>query len=123
MKLHVCKYKPYSSFRGDPLRHRQRPRSKTTDSWRLKTISPEPRSWRWRRRTKRERTIKVGHCCNIRLRALCVRTECVNNIFVLFYITDGWESASISDDDEDGEWVDVHHSSDEDTGEVVSLKK
>lgn len=32
---------------------------------------------------------------------------------------DGWESASISDDDEDGEWVDVHHSSDEDTGEVV----
>ncbi|XP_029025925.1 protein SDA1 homolog [Betta splendens] len=32
---------------------------------------------------------------------------------------DGWESASISDDDEDGEWIDVHHSSDEDTGEVV----
>ncbi|KAM9841135.1 protein SDA1 homolog [Aulostomus maculatus] len=32
---------------------------------------------------------------------------------------DGWESASISDDDEDGEWVDVHHSSDEDTGEAV----
>ncbi|KAM6902362.1 protein SDA1 homolog [Xenentodon cancila] len=32
---------------------------------------------------------------------------------------DGWESASISDDDEDGEWVDVHHSSDEDAGEVV----
>ncbi|GAA6230073.1 protein SDA1 homolog [Lates japonicus] len=32
---------------------------------------------------------------------------------------DGWESASISDDDEDGEWVDVHHSSDEDTGEVA----
>ncbi|KAM9820797.1 protein SDA1 homolog [Neosynchiropus ocellatus] len=31
---------------------------------------------------------------------------------------DGWESASVSDDDEDGEWVDVHHSSDEDTGEV-----
>ncbi|PWA26962.1 hypothetical protein CCH79_00001010 [Gambusia affinis] len=29
------------------------------------------------------------------------------------------ESASISDDDEDGEWVDVHHSSDEDAGEVV----
>lgn len=47
----------------------------------------------------------------------------MNNIFVLFYITDGWESASISDDDEDGEWVDVHHSSDEDTGEVVSFKK
>ncbi|XP_070780639.1 protein SDA1 homolog isoform X2 [Enoplosus armatus] len=32
---------------------------------------------------------------------------------------DGWESASVSDDDEDGEWVDVHHSSDEDTGEVA----
>lgn len=32
---------------------------------------------------------------------------------------DGWESASISDDDEDGEWVDVQHSSDEDTGEVA----
>ncbi|KAG8010789.1 Protein SDA1-like protein [Nibea albiflora] len=32
---------------------------------------------------------------------------------------DGWESASISDDDEDGEWVDVHHSSDEDTGEMA----
>uniref|UniRef100_A0A8C6NJQ3 Protein SDA1 n=1 Tax=Nothobranchius furzeri TaxID=105023 RepID=A0A8C6NJQ3_NOTFU len=31
----------------------------------------------------------------------------------------GWESASISDDDEDGEWVDVHHSSDEDAGEVA----
>ena len=36
--------------------------------------------------------------------------------------TDGWESASISDDGEDGEWVDVHHSSDEDTGEVVRMK-
>ncbi|XP_051794537.1 protein SDA1 homolog isoform X2 [Acanthochromis polyacanthus] len=35
---------------------------------------------------------------------------------------DGWESASISDDDEDGEWVDVHHSSDEDTAEVVRMK-
>ncbi|XP_030005577.1 protein SDA1 homolog [Sphaeramia orbicularis] len=32
---------------------------------------------------------------------------------------DGWESASISDDDEDGEWVDVHHSSDEDTAGVA----
>ncbi|KAM3874490.1 protein SDA1 homolog [Diretmus argenteus] len=31
----------------------------------------------------------------------------------------GWESASISDDDEDGEWVDVHHSSDEDTAEMA----
>lgn len=36
-------------------------------------------------------------------------------------VTDGWESASISDDDEDGEWVDVHHSSDEDAGEMVRL--
>lgn len=34
--------------------------------------------------------------------------------------TDGWESASVSEDeDEDGEWVDVHHSSDEDATEVV----
>lgn len=35
---------------------------------------------------------------------------------------DGWESASISDDDEDGEWVDVHHSSDEDTEITEKLK-
>lgn len=27
---------------------------------------------------------------------------------------DGWETASEEDDDSDGEWVDVHHSSDED---------
>lgn len=32
---------------------------------------------------------------------------------------DGWESASISDDDEDGEWVDVHHSSDEDADKMA----
>uniref|UniRef100_UPI003AAD8B39 protein SDA1 homolog isoform X2 n=1 Tax=Centroberyx gerrardi TaxID=166262 RepID=UPI003AAD8B39 len=32
---------------------------------------------------------------------------------------DGWESASISDDDEDGEWVNVHHSSDEEAGEMA----
>ncbi|KAJ3605425.1 hypothetical protein NHX12_027472 [Muraenolepis orangiensis] len=32
---------------------------------------------------------------------------------------DGWEEASISDDDEDGEWVDVHHSSDEETVAMV----
>ncbi|XP_056146645.1 protein SDA1 homolog [Lampris incognitus] len=32
---------------------------------------------------------------------------------------EGWESASISDeDDEDGEWVDVHHSSDENNEEL-----
>lgn len=36
---------------------------------------------------------------------------------------DGWESASISDEeDEDGEWVDVHHSSDEDTEITEKLK-
>lgn len=35
---------------------------------------------------------------------------------------DGWESASISEDDEDGEWVDVHHSSDEDTEIADKLK-
>ncbi|KAI1904850.1 hypothetical protein AGOR_G00009920 [Albula goreensis] len=32
---------------------------------------------------------------------------------------EGWESASMSDDDDDGEWVDVHHSSDEEQGEVA----
>ncbi|XP_051960277.1 protein SDA1 homolog [Xyrauchen texanus] len=32
---------------------------------------------------------------------------------------DGWESASMSGDDEDGEWVNVHHSSDEDQTEVA----
>uniref|UniRef100_A0A8C2YX40 Protein SDA1 n=1 Tax=Cyclopterus lumpus TaxID=8103 RepID=A0A8C2YX40_CYCLU len=32
---------------------------------------------------------------------------------------DGWESASMSDGGEDGDWVDVHHSSDEDTGEMA----
>ncbi|KAJ0013022.1 hypothetical protein NQD34_017356 [Periophthalmus magnuspinnatus] len=37
-------------------------------------------------------------------------------------LSDGWESASISDDDEDGEWVDVHHSSDEDTEITEKLK-
>ncbi|KAK7896519.1 hypothetical protein WMY93_021844 [Mugilogobius chulae] len=36
--------------------------------------------------------------------------------------SDGWESASISDDDEEGEWVDVHHSSDEDTEITEKLK-
>lgn len=36
---------------------------------------------------------------------------------------DGWESASISADDEDGEWVDVHHSSDEGTEEVAEKLK
>ncbi|XP_063066771.1 protein SDA1 homolog [Engraulis encrasicolus] len=32
---------------------------------------------------------------------------------------DGWESASDVDDDEDGEWVDVHHSSDEGQAEMA----
>ncbi|XP_062334305.1 protein SDA1 homolog isoform X2 [Osmerus eperlanus] len=32
---------------------------------------------------------------------------------------EGWESASISDGGEDGEWVDVHHSSDEGAGEMA----
>ncbi|XP_061657027.1 protein SDA1 homolog [Syngnathoides biaculeatus] len=36
---------------------------------------------------------------------------------------DGWESASASDDDEDGEWVDVRHSSEEDTTEVAKKLK
>lgn len=39
------------------------------------------------------------------------------------YLSDGWESASISDDEEDGEWVDVHHSSEEDAGEVAEKLK
>lgn len=32
---------------------------------------------------------------------------------------DGWESASMSEDDDDGEWVNVHHSSDEDQEAVA----
>uniref|UniRef100_A0A8B9UWP3 Protein SDA1 n=1 Tax=Anas zonorhyncha TaxID=75864 RepID=A0A8B9UWP3_9AVES len=38
---------------------------------------------------------------------------------------DGWESASMSEgeDDEDGEWIDVHHSSDEEQQEVVKKMK
>lgn len=40
---------------------------------------------------------------------------------VMRYLTDGWESASMSEDDEDGEWVNVHHSSDEDQTEVVRI--
>ncbi|XP_036269274.1 protein SDA1 homolog isoform X5 [Pipistrellus kuhlii] len=38
---------------------------------------------------------------------------------VLFH-TDGWESASLSEEsDDDGEWVDVHHSSDEEQQEIA----
>lgn len=51
------------SSRGDPQRHQQRPRSKTTESWRLKIISLELKSWRWRKRTKRERRTKVSSYC------------------------------------------------------------
>lgn len=36
-------------------------------------------------------------------------------------LADGWESASMSEDDEDGEWVNMHHSSDEDQAEVVRI--
>ncbi|KAJ8402331.1 hypothetical protein AAFF_G00368200 [Aldrovandia affinis] len=32
---------------------------------------------------------------------------------------EGWESASMSEDDGDGEWINVHHSSDEEQGEVA----
>lgn len=32
---------------------------------------------------------------------------------------DGWESASLSDDEEDGEWIDVYHSSDDEQKEVA----
>lgn len=34
---------------------------------------------------------------------------------------DGWESASLSEEDEDGEWVDVHHSSDEEQ-QAIAVK-
>ena len=36
--------------------------------------------------------------------------------------TDGWESASLreEEEEEDGEWVDVHHSSDEEQQAIVS---
>lgn len=47
---------------------------------------------------------------------------CVSCYYSSYCTTEGWESASISDDDEDGEWVDVHHSSDEDAGEMVRMK-
>ncbi|XP_023600586.1 protein SDA1 homolog isoform X4 [Myotis lucifugus] len=33
--------------------------------------------------------------------------------------TDGWESASLSEESDDGEWVDVHHSSDEEQQEIA----
>ncbi|KAM8808232.1 protein SDA1 homolog [Eudromia elegans] len=36
---------------------------------------------------------------------------------------DGWESASLSEEDEDGEWIDVHHSSDEEQQEVAEKIK
>lgn len=32
---------------------------------------------------------------------------------------DGWESASLSDDEEDGDWIDVYHSSDDEQKEVA----
>ena len=39
----------------------------------------------------------------------------------LIYHTDGWESTSLSEEaDTNGEWVDVHHSSDEEQQEIVS---
>ncbi|NXF89275.1 SDA1 protein, partial [Eubucco bourcierii] len=36
---------------------------------------------------------------------------------------DGWESASLCEEDEDGEWIDVPHSSDEEQQEVVKKVK
>ena len=41
--------------------------------------------------------------------------------FIFNPSADGWEEASISDGDEDGEWVDVHHSSDEETSTIVRM--
>nr|XP_006014173.2 PREDICTED: protein SDA1 homolog [Latimeria chalumnae] len=32
---------------------------------------------------------------------------------------EGWESASLSEENEDGDWIDVHHSSSEEQEEVV----
>lgn len=48
---------------------------------------------------------------------------CINSSLCFFPWADGWESASLSEeeeDNEDGEWIDVHHSSDEEQKEVVS---
>lgn len=45
-------------------------------------------------------------------------------IFMFFsnFFLDGWESVSMSEEeDDDGEWVNVHHSSDEDQEELVKL--
>lgn len=40
---------------------------------------------------------------------------------VFFFHIDGWESTSLSEEtDTDGEWVDMHHSSDEEQQEIVS---
>jgi hypothetical protein len=42
-------------------------------------------------------------------------------ILLWLFPTDGWESASLSEEEEeDGEWVDVHHSSDEEQQAIVS---
>lgn len=51
-------------------------------------------------------------------------TESVLTTLNFFPGADGWESASLSEeeDNEDGEWIDVHHSSDEEQQEVVSFK-
>lgn len=42
-----------SFSRGDPQRRPQRPRSKITESWRLKITFLERKSWRRKRRIKR----------------------------------------------------------------------
>lgn len=41
----------------------------------------------------------------------------------IFLRSDGWESASEEEDnDSDGSWVDVHHSSDEGEGQVGGME-
>lgn len=52
-----------SLARGDPQKHLQRPGSKITESSKLRIISPEQKSSRSKRKTKRKRMTKVSGCC------------------------------------------------------------
>lgn len=57
-------------------------------------------------------------CINI---SLLLHPKSESSLTSLLCLTDGWESASMSEDDDDSEWVNVHHSSDEDQTEVVRI--
>lgn len=70
--LHMTVSKPWPKLvclspdllsRGDPQSHLERPGSRATERWRLRTTSLEPRSWRWRRR-RRER-MRVRSCYRV----------------------------------------------------------